>query len=84
MPRVLQRSIFEEYIASVKYYIRTFISLLDDEITNRNCCTDSPPGEVYFICLFNGDEKRVFLTIQLKYDDTVIWENRSQRMVKAL
>ncbi|MFC3342173.1 hypothetical protein [Paenibacillus abyssi] len=63
----------EEYIASVKYDIRTFISLLDDEVANRQMLHQLA-GKYISKLLIQRETKKMYLTRHFMYDDTVLFE----------
>lgn len=63
----------DEYIASVKYDIQTFISLLDDEVTNPQMLHQLA-GKFISKLFIQRETKKLFLTIRFNYGGIEVYE----------
>ena len=63
----------EEYIASVKYDIQTFISLLDDEVPNPQMLHQLA-GKFISKLFIQRETKKMYLTIRFNFNDVEVYE----------
>lgn len=63
----------EEYIASVKYDIQTFISLLDDEVANPQMLHQLA-GKFISKLFIQRETKKMYLTIRFNFDEVEVYE----------
>jgi len=70
---VKEIDVTDEYIASVKYDIKTFISLLDDEVPNPQMLHQLA-GKFISKLFIQRETKKLYLTIQFKIDGVEVYE----------